>query len=139
MLVTRWILEELKSLLIRFYIKSCIDLQFFFFILSLQNWMRCQKFDFQITWWIEWISTYQTVWATGGTYDDRNIVYSNDYKKWNESESKEAARLLMKDIMKGNINKQEEDTWCVWIKPKRISCVCKNILRAVTLLFSVDE
>ena len=29
----------------------------------------------------------------------------------NESENKEAARLLMKDIMKGNINKQtEEDT-----------------------------
>ena len=48
---------------------------------------------------------------TGGTYDDKNVVYSNDYKKWNESESKEAARLLMKDIMKGNISKQaEEDT-----------------------------
>lgn len=29
----------------------------------------------------------------------------------NESENKEAARLLMRDIMKGNINKQaEEDT-----------------------------
>ena len=28
----------------------------------------------------------------------------------NESENKEAARLSMKDIMKGNINKQEEDT-----------------------------
>lgn len=29
----------------------------------------------------------------------------------NESENKEAARLLMKDIMKGSINKQaEEDT-----------------------------
>ena len=33
---------KLKSLLIRFYIKNCIDLQFFFFILSLQNWMMCQ-------------------------------------------------------------------------------------------------
>lgn len=28
----------------------------------------------------------------------------------NESENKEAARLSMKDTMKGNINKQEEDT-----------------------------
>ena len=73
--------------------------------------MRCQKFDFQITWWIEWISTHQTAWAPWGTCDDRNAVYRNDYKKWNESENKETARLLMKDIMKGNINKQaEEDT-----------------------------
>ena len=48
----------------------------------------------------------------------------------NESENKEAARLLMKDIMKGNINKQAaEDTWCVGIKSKRISCACKNNLR----------
>ena len=137
MLVTRWILEELKSLLIRFYIKSCIDLQFFFFILSLQNWMRCQKFDFQITWWIEWISTYQTVWATGGTYDDRNIVYSNDYKKWNESESKEAARLSMKDIMKGNISKQKKIIHvALRIKWKRISRVCKGSQRAGTIICS---
>ena len=93
--------------------------------------MRCQKFDFQITWWIEWISTHQTAWATWGTYDDRNAVYRNDYKKWNESENKETARLLMKDIMKVNTNKQaEEDTWCVGIKPKRISYACKNNLRA---------
>lgn len=48
----------------------------------------------------------------------------------NESENKEAARLSMKDIMKGNINKQEEDTWGVGIKPKRISCACKSNLRA---------
>ena len=45
----------------------------------------------------------------------------------NESENKEAARLLIK----GNINKQAaEDTWCVGIKSKRISCACKNNLRA---------
>ena len=44
----------------------------------------------------------------------------------NESENKEAARLSMKD----NINKQAaEDTWCVGIKSKRISCACKNNLR----------
>ena len=43
-----------------------------------------------------------------------------------ESENKEAARLLMKD----NINKQAaEDTWCVGIKSKRVSCACKNNLR----------
>ena len=44
----------------------------------------------------------------------------------NESENKEAARLLIK----GNINKQAaEDTWCFGIKSKRISCACKNNLR----------
>ena len=47
--------------------------------MALQNWMRCQKINFQITWGIEWISTPQTAWATGSTYGDRNVILCTSF------------------------------------------------------------
>lgn len=47
--------------------------------MALQNWMRCQEINFQITWGIEWISTPQTTWAMGSTYGDRNVILCTSF------------------------------------------------------------